>query len=183
MLASSNGRLHLAIEGGAISQLMMEKAGLHLWEVLLLSLSGDRLVKVRCGVADFNVQDGVMSVDRLVLDTEVSTIVGTGRIDLRQETLDLTLKPRTKKTSPLALRSPIYLRGSLAKPEIGVDKAQVAARALGALALGLVNPLLALAPLIDAGPGSDGACVRTLKTVETALIRQQPVPSPPANRP
>ena len=31
-------------------------------------------------------------------------------------------------------------------------------RALGALALGFVNPLLALIPLIDAGPGKDSDC-------------------------
>ncbi len=32
------------------------------------------------------------------------------------------------------------------------------ASALGAAALGVVNPLLALIPLIDAGPGKDSAC-------------------------
>jgi hypothetical protein len=31
-------------------------------------------------------------------------------------------------------------------------------RALGALALGVVNPFLTLLPLIDAGPGQDSDC-------------------------
>jgi len=36
-------------------------------------------------------------------------------------------------------------------------------RALGALALGAINPLLALIPLIDAGPGEDSDCAQWLQ--------------------
>jgi AsmA protein len=158
MLASSSGKVGLVIAGGEISKLMMEKAGLHLWEILQLNLTGDKLVKLRCAVADFDVKAGVMRTDALVFDTEVTTIIGTGSIDLGQEKLDLTLNQKTKNTSPLALRSPIYVRGSFVRPTVEVDKARVAARAIGAIALGLVNPLLTLIPLIDAGPGKDSDC-------------------------
>ena len=158
MLASSNGKVGLVVAGGEISKMMMEKVGLHLWEILELKVTGDKLVKLRCGVADFDVKEGIMHTDALIFDTEVTTIVGTGSIDLGQEKLDLTLNPNTKDTSPVALRSPIYVRGSFAKPEVSVDKGRVAVRALGAIALGIVNPLLALIPLIDAGPGKDSDC-------------------------
>jgi uncharacterized protein involved in outer membrane biogenesis len=158
MLASSDGKLGLVVAGGEISKLMLEKIGLHLWEILELKLSGDKLVKLRCAVADFDVKGGVMHTDALVFDTEVTTIIGTGSVDLAQEKLDLTLNPKTKNTSPVALRSPIYVRGSFANPEVEVDKGRVAMRALGSIALGFVNPLLALIPLIDAGPGKDSDC-------------------------
>jgi AsmA protein len=158
MLASSNGKLGLVVAGGQISKLMMEKAGLHLWEILTLSLTGDKQVKLRCAVADFNVKAGVMQTEALVFDTQITTLLGSGSIDLAHEKLDLTLTPKTKATSPVALRSPIYVRGSFAQPQLSIDKGQVAARAAGAVALGLVNPLLALLPLIDAGPGQDSDC-------------------------
>ncbi len=128
MLANASGKLGLVVSGGQISKLMMERAGLHLWEMLTLNLTGDRLVKLRCAVADFDVQHGVMRADALVLDTQVTTLIGTGSIDLGRETLDLTLNPKTKKTSPVALRSPIYIRGSFAQPQVGIDKGRVAAR-------------------------------------------------------
>jgi AsmA protein len=163
MLASSSGKVGLVVAGGEISKLMMEKAGLHLWEILELKVAGDKLVKLRCGVADFNVKDGVMHANGLIFDTEVTTIVGTGSVDLGQEKLDLTLNQKTKNTSPVALRSPIYIRGSFAQPDVGVDKGRVAARALGAIALGIVNPLLALIPLIDAGPGKDSDCGQLIR--------------------
>ena len=158
MLASSSGKAGLVVGKGEISKLMMEKAGLHLWEILQISVSGDKLVQLRCGIADFTVKQGVMTANALVFDTEITTLTGTGSIDLGREQLDLTLKQKTKSTSPLAFRAPIHVGGSFAKPDVQVDKATLAARALGAIGLGLVNPLLALIPLIDAGPGKDSDC-------------------------
>lgn len=170
MLATSSGNLGLVLSGGEISQLMMEQAGLHLWEILQLSVTGDRLIKLRCAVADFEVKAGVMRADALVFDTAVTTIIGTGTIDLAQEKLDLTLAQKTKKTSPLALRSPIYIRGSFAQPEVSVDKGQVALRALGAAALGAINPLLLLIPLVDPGPGKDSDCRQLVREARPAAL-------------
>ncbi|MGP1676817.1 MAG: AsmA family protein [Burkholderiales bacterium] len=163
MLASSNGKVGLVVANGEISKLMMEKAGLHLWEILVLKVSGDKLVKLRCAVADFAVKDGIMRANALIFDTEVTTIVASGSIDLGEEKLDLTLNQKTKNTSPLALRSPIYVRGSFAQPDVGVDKGRVAVRALGAIALGIASPVLALIPLIDAGPGKDSDCRQLIR--------------------
>ncbi|MDR7305801.1 AsmA family protein [Rhodoferax saidenbachensis] len=163
MLATSSGTLGLVVDGGQISQLMMEKVGLHVWEIVALNLTGDRLVKLRCAVADFAVTQGKMQTQALVLDTQVTTVLGTGSIDLAQEQLDLTLSPKTKTTSPLALRSPLYVRGSFSQPKVTVDKGRVALRAAGALALGVINPLLALIPLVDAGPGKDSDCAQLVR--------------------
>jgi AsmA protein len=163
MLANSSGKLGLVVVRGEISRLMMEKIGLHLWEILELKLSGDQRIKLRCAVADFDVKAGRMNTEALVFDTEITTILGTGSIDLAKETLDLTLNQKTKSTSPLALRSPIHIGGSLAQPDVQVDKARAALRGLGALTLGIVNPVLALLPLIDAGPGEDSDCRQLIR--------------------
>lgn len=176
MLASANGKLGFTVAGGQISQLMMEQAGLHLWEMLGLKMTGDRLIKLRCAVADFDMKEGVLVSDALVFDTEVTTILGTGTVDFKQELLNLTLNPKTKNTSPVSLRSPIYVRGSFASPTVSIDKGRVALRALGAIALGVVNPALALIPLIDPGPGKDSDCrqlVRDARAVPSPTFGQQ----------
>lgn len=171
MLADASGKVGLVVSGGEISRLMMERAGLHLWEILELNVAGDKRIKIRCGVADFEVKEGVMQADALVFDTEVTTLIGTGNIDLGQEKIDLILNQKTKNTSPLALRSPIHVRGYFAQPEASVDKGPMAVRAIGAIALGVLNPLLALIPLIDAGPGSDSNCRQLIRTAR-ALPRK-----------
>ena len=169
MLATSDGRVSLIVANGEISKLLMEQIGLHLLEILQLKITGDKPIKLHCAVADFGVKTGVMNVNALVLDTEVSTIVGSGSIDLGQEKLDLTLVPKTRYTSPVALRSPIYVRGTFSKPEVDLDKGRIAARGAGALALGLVNPLLALIPLVETGPGIDSECARLIHEAQTPL--------------
>jgi AsmA protein len=163
MLASASGTLGVVATDGEVSRLLMEKAGLHLWEILELQVTGDELVKLHCAVAHFDVKEGVMQSRALIFDTEITTIIGTGQIDLRQEKLGLTLTQRTKDTSPVALRSPIRLRGTFARPDVSVDKGRVATRALGAIALGMINPLLGLIPLIDAGPGQDSNCAQLVR--------------------
>jgi uncharacterized protein involved in outer membrane biogenesis len=167
MLATSNGKLSMVVSDGQISRLLMEKAGLHIWEIVTLTLTGDKQVKLRCVVADFDVKQGKMQTNALVFDTEVTTLFGYGSIDLAHEQLDLTLDPRTKNTSPLALRSPIHVGGSFAKPNVGVDKGKVAIRAAGAVALGAINPFLALIPLVDTGPGADSDCGQLVHDAKT----------------
>lgn len=172
MLASANGNVGLVVASGEISRLMMEKIGLHLWEILELTVTGDKQIALHCGIANFDVKAGVMRVDALVLDTAITTIIGTGTIDLGQEKLDLKLNQKTKNTSPLALRSPIHVRGSFANPQVGVDKGRMAARGLGAIVLGMINPLLALLPLIDAGPGQDSDCGRLVREARQNASKQ-----------
>ena len=62
------------------------------------------------------VKQGVMQPDILVLDTDVSRIDGSGRIDLGQERLDLTMVPKSRKLSLVALHTPIHVQGSFAHP-------------------------------------------------------------------
>jgi uncharacterized protein involved in outer membrane biogenesis len=165
MFATSNGRAGLLVANGEISELLMQEAGLHLIEILHLKLSGDRRIKLRCGVADFGVKGGVMEANALIVDTEAVTILGRGNVDLGHETLDLTLAPKTRRFSPVALRGPIYVRGSFSQPKVELDMPRIAARGAGALLLGLVNPLLVLLPLVEPGPGVDPECARLIQDV------------------
>jgi len=50
----------------------------------------------------------------------------------------------------------------------------VAARGAGALLLGLLNPLLALVPLFDAGPGVESPCARLVQQARSALPKAGP---------
>lgn len=165
LLANTDGRLALVAEPGRISRLLMEQMGLHLLEMLRFSLGGDQAVALRCAVADFSVQKGVMTARHLALDTAVSSVTGSGQIDLGRQTLDLTLVPQTRRTSLVALRGPIRLHGPLAAPEVQLDTPGILARGAGALALGLVNPLLALAPLVEPGRNPPSPCAKAAAAV------------------
>lgn len=174
MLATADGRLSLVAQNGEISRLLMEQVGLHLIEILQLNLTGDQTVRLNCAVADFDVTRGVMQARALVLDTSVNTLIGSGRIDLAQERFDLKVVPRTKVSSLVALRSPFYVKGPFASPKFELDAGRIAARGAGALALGLLNPLLALIPLFEAGPGVESQCARLVQDARSAAPPTRP---------
>jgi len=174
MLASADGRLSLVAQRGQISRLLMEQTGLHLLEILKLSLGGDESIRMNCAVADFELRQGQMQARTLVLDSAVTTLTGSGHVDLAHERLDLTLVPHTKVSSLVALRSPLHLRGSFSQPELTVDSGAVAARGAGALALGLLNPLLALVPLFEGGPGVASDCSALVSATRKALPKAAP---------
>jgi AsmA protein len=180
MLAKADGRLSLVAQNGRISRLLMEQSGLHLIEIFQLTLAGDQTVGLRCAVADFGVKGGVMQARALVLDTDVNTLTGSGRVNLGDETLDLTIVPRTKVSSVVALRSPVFVKGTFSQPKVALDAGGILTRGAGALALGLLNPLLALIPLFEAGPGVDSPCQQLVNGAKAPLppdVKQRRAPA------
>jgi AsmA family protein len=161
LLGSADGRLSLAIDRGTISNLVLELVGLDAGEAMLIfATRRDREIPLHCAVADFAFEKGIAATNVLVLDTPDTIVIGSGVVDLRNEALDLTLYPRPKDKSVLAARSPLHVRGPLRNPRVQPDASALAARGLGAAALALVNPLLALLPFVETGPGKESDCAR-----------------------
>jgi uncharacterized protein involved in outer membrane biogenesis len=158
MLATADGKVGLVVEGGKTSKLLMEEVALHVPEILLQQIAGDQLIDIRCGVADFSVEHGVMQVRALMLDTDVTEIAGTGSVDLATEKLDVKLIPNPKRMSLFALRGPISVRGDLSHPDLAFDTGRVAAQGLASLVLAAINPALSLITLADPGSAKESAC-------------------------
>lgn len=168
MLGTANGKFVLLIDSGEISKMMLETAQLHLWEMLETKLFGDKNIKINCAIANFNVDNGIFQTKTLLLDTDITTVIGSGDVNMHQESLHIDLKPHTKVISPVALRTPIYIRGTFAKPDITVNKTDLALQGAGAVALGAINPLLAIIPLIETGPGKNSECGKLIDQAQTA---------------
>lgn len=171
MLGVADGRVALVSSGGDVSNLMLALAGANGAKIIRFLVLGDRNAKLHCAVAGFNVKQGLMTSEVLVVDTSDTNITGSGSINLRDETLDLTLIPLPKSPSLLSLRGPLHVTGTLSEPGIGLDKPTVTMRAGGALLLALINPLAGLLPLIETGPGKDSNCAQLTATL-TAAARQ-----------
>ena len=162
MLGSASGDVAVLMGKGEISNILLEFMGLDGGEVIKFLLSGDRTVQLRCAAAAFDVKQGVMSSRAIVLDTSDTVITGQGQISLRNETLDILLKPEPKDMSIFSLRSPLRIGGTFADMSAGPEKTALAGRAGLALLLGAINPLLALAATIETGPGIDADCADVL---------------------
>ena len=166
LLGASNGQIDLAVNGGRVSLLLVELLGLDLAEAVSLLGTRNRQVGLRCAVADLAVKDGVATPQAFVIDTTDTVVTVTGAIDLRRERLDLVFYPEPKDHSIFALRSPIHLQGALKDPAVRPELGPIAARVAGAVLLAAVNPLLALLPFIETGPGKDSDCAKLLGQVK-----------------
>jgi len=158
MLGSSDGDVGLGMGRGHIGNLIMELAGLDIAESLKFLLTDDRQIPLRCAFADFGVRDGLMTSRALAFDTSDTLIVGEGTIDLKNEKLDLLLKPRPKDRSILTFRSPLRIGGTFADPSFFPDLKALGLRGAIAVALGTIAPPAALLATIETGPGKDTDC-------------------------
>lgn len=158
MLGTADGDISIGMGAGSVSNLLMELAGIDIYEAVKFLIGKDRKVQVRCAFGDFAVEDGLMTARALAFDTSDTIIVGKGTISLGEESLDLELRPRPKDRSILSLRSPLVIGGTFADPSFRPDMARLGLRGALALALGSIAPPAALLATIELGGGEDSGC-------------------------
>ncbi|MGH8073358.1 MAG: AsmA family protein [Lysobacter sp.] len=158
MLGSSDGDVAIGIGHGKISNLLMEMAGIDVAEIIKFKLTEDRLIPIRCAFGDFKVDNGVMTARSLAFDTTDTILIGKGTINLKDERLDLNIKPRPKDRSLLVFRSPLLVGGTFKQPTFKPDLGRIGLRAAIALTLGSIAPPAALLATLELGPGDDAGC-------------------------
>lgn len=158
--STADGQVTLVTPRGEIRQAFAELLGVNASKGLLLLLSkSDRETSVRCAVADFTVQDGIMRSNRIVADTGVVLARGKGTIDLRNERLDLKIEGDSKKPRLVRLFIPITVRGPFLAPKVGLETGGAVAQGGIAVALGsLLSPLAAILPFVTGGEAKDADC-------------------------
>ncbi len=151
ILGSLDGNASASLHGGTLSHLVTELLGLDVAQALGVLVRGDKPLPLRCAVLDLALKDGVATARRGVIDNADSTVRLNGRINLRDETLALRATVRPKDVSPLSLRTPLLVTGTLADPCVGVEGGRLAGRVLAALGLAAIAGPAGLLPLLDTG--------------------------------
>jgi uncharacterized protein involved in outer membrane biogenesis len=175
LAASSNGEVLALMSQGTVSEFVMEAIGLNVGRVVVSKLFGDRLIALNCMAADFNVTDGKMKPLLFLVDTDDAVINMDGEIDLARENINLTIYPKSKGVRLLSLRSPLYVKGTFKKPEVGVNKTVVGLKAGAAVALGAIaTPFAALLALTQPDPAKDSPCGILLPAVDRKPVAPAP---------
>jgi AsmA family protein len=183
LAATSNGELKLLVNDGAISNLLLEAAGLNVANVVYNRLFGDKTTRINCAAADVVVSNGVAAPRIFALDTEDALINVDGKIDLRSEDLDLTIRPHTKGFRIFSLRSPLYVSGTFARPKVGLDIPALALRGGAMIGLALINPFAALIPLLAPSNVGDSPCAQMFASMRALPSAPPPgVTRPPARK-
>lgn len=159
MLSTANGDIGIGMEGGQLSNLLVELAGLDVAQSLGFFIGGDRAVPIRCIIGDFAVADGLMHSRALVMDTTDTNVRGEGTIDLGSEEMKLRIVPQPKDSTLVSLRTPIRVEGTMKQPNVIIEKTPLVARGAGAVVLSTVlTPVAAILAFVEPGLGEDSDC-------------------------
>ena len=157
ILAGMEGEFRTRVRNGSVSHLIMEGAGIDVAQALGVWLKGDAPLRMSCALVDLKVKGGVARPEVMVVDTVDSVVWVDGRISLVDESLDLKAVTSPKDFSPLSLRTPVLVTGTLGSPNVSLAPAPLAGKAIAAGLLSLLHPLAALLPLMDFGAKDDRA--------------------------
>jgi uncharacterized protein involved in outer membrane biogenesis len=143
--ASANGQLTLVMPSGTIRQSFAELMGVNATKGLFQLLTKDpHETEVRCGVADFQIRNGIMQTNNAVFDTGVTRVNGSGTINLNDERLKLVFKGKPKKFRLTRVNVPIVIGGHLSAPKVGVDPGPAVVQGGLALALNTLLPFVGI---------------------------------------
>ena len=151
ILGSLTGPVQVRLRDGSISHLAVEGAGIDLAQVLGVLIKGDESLAVPCARADIKAINGVLTPELFVVNTKDSSLWVQGSISLKDERLALQARVAPKDFSLLTLRTPVLVNGPLNEPKVSIKATALLPRVAGAVALGFLNPVAAIVPLIDPG--------------------------------
>jgi uncharacterized protein involved in outer membrane biogenesis len=162
LMAGVNGGVHLEMGEGAIRNDFARLMFADLFQLVTFGGTADA-ARVNCVVTDFAAVDGIAGAKTMVLDTPGITVIGTGDINLRDESLHLHFDSNSKQTNLANLAVPINVGGSLAHPSVSPDAlgaagnaADFAARTANSATFGVLSSLTGVGE--SSGPG-DNPCV------------------------
>ena len=147
LMAGLNGGVHLEMGEGAINNDFARLMFADLFQLVTFGGTSEA-AHVNCLVTDFSAVDGIAGAKTLVLDTPGVTIVGSGDVNLRDETLHLHFDSNSKRVNLANLAVPINVGGTLAHPSVSPDPmgavnntADFAARAANTATFGALSSL------------------------------------------
>ncbi|GGJ42416.1 hypothetical protein GCM10011320_57540 [Neoroseomonas lacus] len=161
LLARGTGGLSLRTAGGNLSAFSVDLAGLRLGNAILSGLGLPSRTNLECFVADFALAGGVLNARTLLLDTSDAVLIGTGRIHLDEERLDLRLNSQAKNFTIASIPAELAVRGRLSNPSVQL----VASESAG---------IFSFLPIIELGIGDDPRCRASLERMGRTPANRQP---------
>ena len=83
-------------------------------------LDSEESSKINCLVGLFNIEDGRLWDESILVDTSKMSAGGNTKVDFHTGAVEVRLKPSGKKPEFFALATPVYVKGNIADFEYGV---------------------------------------------------------------
>jgi AsmA family protein len=153
------------------------KFGSIILQVFAPSSKDANSTEINCLVGGFDIREGLAEVTTLLADTHELVVVGKGHLNLREETLDLSIQPYPKKGvggvsfSLTELTKAFKLGGTFVEPSLRIDPLR-SALTVGKMVGGMILLGPAGAAVVFAGQTADegdlcAAAIEQAKRIDT----------------
>jgi uncharacterized protein involved in outer membrane biogenesis len=171
VLEQASGELNL-VDG----PLQLATKYIDLWAADLITTAlstawtNEPVTNLNCMVGYFDIEEGILKSENILIDTSRLTIAGVGKLNLTDETLDMILTPRPKDPSLFTLAHTVRITGPIDDPDVSSDKFRIAESGGWGL-LGLATPVgwvIAIPQIAGTTMGTmkQNPCVEALKSRE-----------------
>jgi uncharacterized protein involved in outer membrane biogenesis len=87
---------------------------------ILPAIGTERAARVNCVVGLFDLKDGLMKPKNLIIDTSTVRVRGSGQVDMKTGSLELTLRPTAKSPQFFTLAAPVSVTGTMSDPKVAL---------------------------------------------------------------
>ena len=148
IMATLNGDVHLLMEKGSADAKVIDLLVGGIATVLgTIFIEQSSKTQINCAICDLKFDDGILTPQLVVLDTQYSTVFADGQVDLKKEQLDIKVTPQAKGVT-LSIAYPVHLYGKIKKPGIEIEKSDALLKT-GELWANIVYPPSALIKFSD----------------------------------
>jgi uncharacterized protein involved in outer membrane biogenesis len=122
VMGTANGEATLAMTGGSISGLLVALAGTDIIEALLIYITGDHRIPISCATVRATFHQGMVQLDRTLMDTRQSVLHFDGVVNLRSQAVKIAITADAKDFSLLNLHAPVLYSGKIREPHFSIDR-------------------------------------------------------------
>jgi uncharacterized protein involved in outer membrane biogenesis len=175
LLQQAKGRVEILGDKGYLRGKLLEIWGGNLMQILNpVSWARNSDTELNCVAGRFNIGDGVVRSELLLLDSRDVTVAGEMVLNLATEEINGLFKPQPKQASLLKLATPMRLSGTLGAPSVGPTEHSLLT--LGKIAIGVAQPYALILMFGDLGAKEKNPCAALLAKPLAGAAQ----PAPPA---
>lgn len=141
---SMSGKMAGSIWGGEVGTRLIDLAGQSVVRWMFSGGQKGEGARLVCAVGPIRFKNGSGTVGPVVIETDNVQIVGSGSLNLKNETIDITFTPRAKKAEIVPIATKFAVKGSLSKPQVETLSGGGAGRAVAEVVSTPLNLLGAL---------------------------------------
>jgi AsmA family protein len=122
VMGTADGYVAAGLGGGSVSSLMVSLAGLQIFDALILYVTGDNRIPIKCAVGRLNFNHGTVTFDRTLLDTQKSVLRVRGQASLITQAVKAEIDADAKQFDLLDLHGAVMVQGKLRQPHISLGR-------------------------------------------------------------